>query len=65
MKKKFEVKATVFGLFSHGKLKGQVNPKSFVGLTVIHDTVRDAKKHIERITSGAASRIDAVRELAA
>jgi hypothetical protein len=46
MKKKFEVKATVFGLFSHGKLKGQVNPKSFVGLTVIHDTVRDAKKHI-------------------
>ena len=65
MKKQFEVKATVFGIFSHGKLKGQVNPKSQIGLTVVHDSVRDATKHIERISGGAASRIDSVRELAA
>lgn len=37
-----KVVASVFGRFTHGKKKGQVNPKSAVTMTLYGNTVKDA-----------------------
>jgi len=59
----FAVTADIFGIFGHGKLKGRVDPKQRVSLTVYGATVKQATAKINRITEGAVYNIASVRNL--
>lgn len=49
----YAVTVDVFGTYSHGKLAGKTNPKSFVTLTIFGDSVKQALGKINRESGGA------------
>lgn len=49
----FKVSVNVFGVYTHGKLAGQTNPKSSITLTMYGDTVKAAFSKINKAVNGA------------
>jgi hypothetical protein len=60
----FRANVDVYGTFSHGKLKGQTNPKQVVSLTMFGDTVKAALGKINRECGGATHIVREIRNLA-
>lgn len=58
----FKVEMDVFGVFTHGKNAGKVNPKALVHITMFGETVREAIGKMVSDSLGAFYKVTNVEE---